>query len=362
MAQKLFTTFRAAVESFPLGEQNVGLLKPGRYNGFDVMTSLGGLDIEIYHLGLVPKTDKTGTPDNNFGAILMPTGIIIHDSDKPKLTVNHNSGNTNERVDFVICEHEYQPVQGGTPATYSIVQGPNDGTLPTLPNPEKQILIGRLRIKPNGYQFSDLTYEVERAPLPGDLSYTQLTQIINQSITVPDATTTVKGVAALATPVEVLAGNNNDKIVTPATLAGLTSTENRRGLSEIATNAEVLAGTDDERYVTPKKLKDNLTALNLKKELITADKTLTADDNGKVLISSGTGNQLTVIVPVGLPNDFHVGMIWNTRSIKVQWGPGVSVHHQANKLPEPSSQFTAMLLESGNDGINYFLVGNLKSV
>lgn len=360
MAQKQFTTFRQAIESFPLGERNVGILKPGRYNGFDSVSSLGGLDIEIGHLGLVPKTDKTGTPDNNFGAIMMPTGIVIHETGRPRLTINTNSGNNNLRVDLVICEHEYQPVQGGTPAIYSIIQGPIDGGTPTLPNPEKQIIIGRIKVQPNGYQFSDISYEVEMTPLPGDLTYIKLSQLITQSFTVPDATINEKGKAALATQDEVLSGSVSNKIVTPLTLKGLTANEDRRGLSEVATNQEVLAGLDDERYITPKKLKANLMALSLKKEYIESDRTLTAEDNGKVLVSSGSGGQINIIVPPNLPNDYHVGMVWNTRSIRVQGGPGVNIHKPTNKLPEISTQFCGILLESSGDSVNYFLLGNLK--
>lgn len=365
MAQKLFTTFRAAVESFPLGEQNIGLLKPGRYNGYDVMNSLGGLSIEIAHSGFIPKTLKTGTPDNLFGALLMPTGIIIHDTDKPNLSVAHNSGNPNKRTDFVICEHEYQAVQGGTPANYSIVQGPNDGSLPILPNPEKQVLIGRIEIKANGYQYNDLTYYVEKTPLPGDLTYDTLTQIINESVNISDASTSEKGIAMLATPAETQAGNNTSKIVTPGTLSTLTATENRRGLAEIATQAEVLAGNDTERYITPKTFKDNIVALGMKKELLTADKTLTAEDNGKVFVTqTGTGGivtQIIITVPAGLPNDFHVGVICGTRSAK--FVPSSSqLLYEDNKLPEIKAASTAMLLESyGNNNNVYFVIGNLKN-
>jgi len=113
-------------------------------------------------------------------------------------------------------------------------------------------------------------------------------------ISVPDATTSVKGKAALATNAEVQAGIVTDKIVTPSGLAskvasttaqgivelatngetqtgtdatravtpaGLeskTATETRKGIAELATQAETDAGTDDERIVTPLKLKDHL--------------------------------------------------------------------------------------------------------
>lgn len=69
------------------------------------------------------------------------------------------------------------------------------------------------------------------------------------------ASTTVLGVIQLATAAEVQTGTDNQKAVTPATLAALTATETRAGLIEIGTQTEINTGTDDTRAVTPLKLK-----------------------------------------------------------------------------------------------------------
>ena len=45
MAQTRFTTWKAAVDSFPLGQQNIGFLRPGRYNGFGLAYILITSDI-----------------------------------------------------------------------------------------------------------------------------------------------------------------------------------------------------------------------------------------------------------------------------------------------------------------------------
>ena len=254
MAQKLFTTFRAAVESFPLGEQNIGLIKPGRYNGYDIFNKTGGLTFRLSHSGSISKTKKDGTPDNQFGAIIMPTGIVIHESDTIDLLVTTNSGNANMREDLVICEHDYQEVQNGTPANYSVVKGPMDGSKPTLPNPEKQVIVGRITITPGGYTEDDISYKKETANLPGDLTYNELLQLLNESLNISDATETVKGIARLATNAEAQAGTDDKTIVTPKSLSTVTSTETRKGLTRKSTDAEVLAGTNNDAYVTPKQI------------------------------------------------------------------------------------------------------------
>lgn len=257
MAQKIFTTFRAAVESFPLGEQNVGLFKPGRYSGFDVMEQSlsGGLSIEIKHSGTINKTQNDGNQAPAYGSILMPTGIIIHDDDTLKFNVQSNTGNLNQRIDWLICENEYQAVEGGTPAFYSIIQGPNDGTEPVIPDPTKQILIGKLKIEAGSSSYTGLTYEPSIANLPGDLTYQQLTSIINNVVVFPDATNTIKGIAMLATFAELEAGVITNKIVTPYTLAQLLANETRKGLSRKASSADITAGTDNDSFVTPLYLK-----------------------------------------------------------------------------------------------------------
>jgi hypothetical protein len=257
MAQKIFTTFRAAVESFPLGEQNVGLFKPGRYSGFDTMDQSlsGGLSIEISHSGAINKTQSDGNQAPSYGSILMPTGIIIHDDETLNFNIQSNAGNLNPRIDWLICENEYQAVEGGTPAFYSIIQGPGDGTPPVIPDPTKQILLGTITIEPGSSSYTGLTYTPSLANLPGDLTYEQLTNIINNVVVFPDATNTLKGIAMLATFAELEAGVITNKIVTPFILGQLIANETRKGLSRKASNADINTGTDNDSFVTPLYLK-----------------------------------------------------------------------------------------------------------
>lgn len=67
----------------------------------------------------------------------------------------------------------------------------------------------------------------------------------------PNATTTTRGIAELATASEVLIGTDTEKIVTPSGLVGITATETRRGFIEIATQTESNSLSDTTRAVTP---------------------------------------------------------------------------------------------------------------
>ena len=65
------------------------------------------------------------------------------------------------------------------------------------------------------------------------------------------ATSAAFGLVRYATNAEVQTGTATDRGVTPAGLASLTSTTTRRGLVELATGAEAAAMTDPDRCVTP---------------------------------------------------------------------------------------------------------------
>lgn len=77
----------------------------------------------------------------------------------------------------------------------------------------------------------------------------------------PDATETIKGIAAIATNAEVNAATNDTKFITPLKLANsfaariVQATESVLGILKIATQAQTNAGTDDTTAVTPKKLR-----------------------------------------------------------------------------------------------------------
>lgn len=72
---------------------------------------------------------------------------------------------------------------------------------------------------------------------------------------IPDASTGSRGFTTLATSAETQSGTVTNKAVTPQGLASRSATETRTGLAEIATQTEVNTGTDDLRIVTPLKLK-----------------------------------------------------------------------------------------------------------
>lgn len=174
MTTKVFTNFRAPVNSYPLGEMNLGLMRPGRYSGFDVMTG-ASLSIKIGHSGIIKKSSPSvsGTiSETIFGALFMPNGCTIQNETEPgegvDFIIDNNTGNANPRHDLLVCEHEYVQVEGGIVPVYLVQKGANDGSTPALAIPKKQVIIGIITIAPNGNSFGALTYVKSPVPIPGD--------------------------------------------------------------------------------------------------------------------------------------------------------------------------------------------------
>lgn len=178
---KVFTQYKDLVNSYPLGEQTVGILKPGRYSGFNYITGTT-LNIRLKH-GL---TIMKSSPSNQgqitrtvFGSLLMPTGCTVHVEDTTPnegiaLVVDNNIGNTYPRYDLVIAEHEYVNNQGGQQPIIFVQKGPALGVLPTVANPEKQVVIGTIKILPNGSSFLSLEYFKSPVPTLGDEKFDEL--------------------------------------------------------------------------------------------------------------------------------------------------------------------------------------------
>jgi hypothetical protein len=180
MSQKQFNNYQDDILSFDLREAMLGVLKPGRYCGFDtfthVSTSSGVIHTHLSHAGTgIQKADKT-TPTPvlglKTGVAVTPQGLIIHD-DATTIDVNIDDGSGNggsTRYDVVYLEHYYlDGVPGSNPATYGIKKGtPGSGT-PALAYPSKQVGLVLVTIPTGVTTFASLTFTPIKQEL-GDLT------------------------------------------------------------------------------------------------------------------------------------------------------------------------------------------------
>jgi hypothetical protein len=179
MAQKQFTNYQDDILSFDLREAMLGVLKPGRYCGFDtathVSTGSGIINIHLSHAGSgIQKGSKANPPvlGNKTGVAVTTQGVIIHDNATDiDVAIDDGSGNGGStRYDVIYLEHIYlDGTPGDNPATYGIKKGTPGAGIPSLTSPNKQVGLMVITI-PNGSTtfgalgFAKIQYEL------GDLS------------------------------------------------------------------------------------------------------------------------------------------------------------------------------------------------
>jgi hypothetical protein len=372
---KVFTKYKDPVNSYPLGEMNLGILKPGRYSGFNIMEENIGLAIRIVHDDLIVKS-SVSTDDTidtiEFGCLFMPNGSIIHNetniaSPGVPFTIDTNIANENERTDFVICEHEYIEVVGGQPPTYFIQKGPDNGDLPVLANPEKQVIIGVIKVAPNGYQFADLTYLPTAIPLPAGMIPQDIVNYISSIISIGYATTTTNGVVKLATPAETAARVNTQSVLTPASVIHLVPTGTLPGMVRQLTDSEVVANTPVPGtplgYVSPDqmrkygRLRDRISRAG-------GSFALTVADNGQELTLEGDGGTTPIVnitIPTGLPVNFKTEIICVTQNINFLADSGITIVVPTGFQSKSLSLGARLIIECVNANATLFAItGDLK--
>lgn len=123
-----FTKFKAPIDSFELRNAMMGILKPGRYAGYDKMTSTDGetgLAVRISHDGTrgIAITDKSNNPTYRRGMFISQTGQIYREEGNHVIDLTLNSNVTsNVRYDFLIATVLYSENTAGNNITYSIEQ------------------------------------------------------------------------------------------------------------------------------------------------------------------------------------------------------------------------------------------------
>lgn len=129
------------------------------------------------------------------------------------------------------------------------------GSVP--PSVEQFNAWGQLSDEKHNWLFGQLkTAADEKGVTLTGASLGGLLQILNK--TAPNASTTVKGIAELATNAETQAGTDAARVVTPAGLSSRTATTARTGLIQLATAAEAKALADALLAITPTTLSEVL--------------------------------------------------------------------------------------------------------
>lgn len=179
MSEKQFTNYQDDILSFDLREAMLGILKPGRYSGFDNFTlvSTGG-GIHNIHMGHSTTAIKKANSDYpeptlglNTGVALSPQGIVVHnDSTDIDLQITDGSAGGGDRYDIIYMQHIYLPnTAGSNPAIYGVQQGNPGGGIPSLTSPNKRCILATVKIPNGSTTFAALEFTPKQFEL-GDLT------------------------------------------------------------------------------------------------------------------------------------------------------------------------------------------------
>lgn len=160
----------------------------------------------------------------------------------------------------------------------------------------------------------------------------------------PQATTAIAGVLAIATQAQVNAGTDNFRAVTPATLKGrldavlVGSTTEQPGLLRIASSAEVAGGADNNSAVTPMTLRERIAAV-----LVGASTTvagiLRISTSGEV---AGGADNNSAVTPLTLKN--RLDALWVSATTVVAGVLKLSTQAQVNAGVDNSTAVTPQTL------------------
>jgi len=145
--------------TFDLNTKEVGIIDPGVYRGFGVqLKTTSDLILRRAHTGDgASYVNKLSILVENIGVIKTKQGVLINETETVEITITTNLASLNPRIDTIIVEHEYDEIEGGNPALYSVIEGTpsSDPVAPGLTDPDKQIKIGELYIPAGCEDLSD---------------------------------------------------------------------------------------------------------------------------------------------------------------------------------------------------------------
>lgn len=149
MAQIRFWNYLADDKTVDISRANTGIFPAGVYRGFDAALA-AGMNLTLQHATTGYKyVDKTQAETDWLGHIMTRQGVIIQEDTPKVLPVDTNpSGFT--RIDTVIVSHEYEEVEGGAEALYSVIRGTPSGSpvAPSVNDPKTDVVIGYLILPP----------------------------------------------------------------------------------------------------------------------------------------------------------------------------------------------------------------------
>jgi len=181
---QVLTQYHAEVKSFPLSQARVGLMKPGRYSGFDLMsagTNVVGIPIKIGpSSGSIRSVASDNTQNPLESTVLTGHGVVIKTPDSAQLSITINE-TIHDRHDTIYLEYLWEDsdtpsapfigvIEGSLYASDSNLWGIPDLTLAPALTLVTQTRLGVVFVPAGATVIGQLQYFPDLCPLLGDSS------------------------------------------------------------------------------------------------------------------------------------------------------------------------------------------------
>ena len=158
MSQKQFTTFEANILSFEIREAMLGVLRPGRFSGFDSVVAGSTTPTSSYFYATIGHTNGVQKLASDavalsaaIGVAVTTQGTVIHEDQLiENLAIPNNAAGTGNTWSIIYMEHDYESATSGdNPATYGVFTGTiNVDSIPTLGEAYHRIPLFYVRVTP----------------------------------------------------------------------------------------------------------------------------------------------------------------------------------------------------------------------
>lgn len=148
--QERFLNYKEDDSTFLINSRLVGLIEPGCYRGWDLITRRTDLTLVLEHTRTgSQRVDSTATVGAWRGIVITKQGTII--TEDAAMTYQIAPGDMLPRIDMLVCKHTHVAISGGKTAVYTVLKGVPSATpvAPSLDAPGSQTIVGYLYLPAN---------------------------------------------------------------------------------------------------------------------------------------------------------------------------------------------------------------------
>lgn len=163
MAQRVYWNWKDPDLTADLNKWLRGFLPSGVYRGFDKNVDItSGWNFKLSPLSTAVTIVDNALDEVPTSVLVTRQGSIVTETGDIVLAITPANA-TLPRIDLIICTHVYDEIVGGTSAVYSVVEGTPSGspagpTVPDIPNPTTDVLIGTLYVSAGRTNVSTCSY------------------------------------------------------------------------------------------------------------------------------------------------------------------------------------------------------------